>query len=32
MQKTKLINSVIAGMMLSFSLASQGGQVVQAAA
>jgi len=32
MQKTKLINSVIAGAMLLFTLATQGGQVLQAAA
>lgn len=32
MQKTKLINKVIAGAMLSFALATQSGQVVQAEA
>ena len=32
MQKTKLINRVIAGAMLSFALATQSGQVVQAEA
>jgi hypothetical protein len=32
MQKTKLINRVIAGAMLSFALATQGGQAVQAEA